>query len=89
VNLSAEQPDIGVVSPTDGKITLVTRIARLSLFGKKQDIGKVHVANMRVYAPKQVTLQADGTKITAQEFSFKTLPGRLRVITGRERKFVV
>lgn len=89
INLSAELPDVGVVSPTDGKLTLVTRLARLALFGKKQDVGKVHVANMRVYAPKQVTLQADGKKIIAQEFSFRTLPARLRVITGRERKFVV
>lgn len=89
INLSAEQPEVGVVSPTDGKITLVTKLSKLALFGKKQDIGKVHVTNMRVYAPKQVTLQADGAKITAQEFSIKTLPGRLRVITGRERKFVV
>ncbi len=88
-NLSAEHPDVGVISPTDGKLTLVTRLPKLSLFGKKQDVGKVHVASMRVYAPKQITLQADGAKITAQEFFFKTLPGRLRVITGRERKFVV
>lgn len=89
INLSAEQADVGIVSPTDGRLTLVTRLPRLSLFGKKVDVGKVHVQHMRVYAPKQVTLQADGTKIIAQEFSFRVLPGRLRVITGRERKFVV
>lgn len=89
INLSAELPDVGVISPVDGRLTLVTRISRLALFGKKIDIGKVHIANMRVYAPKPVILQADGKKITAQEFSFTTLPGRLRVITGRERRFVV
>ncbi len=89
VNLSAQHPDVGVISPTDGALTLITVLPRFSLFGKKQDVGKVHAATLRVYAQKTISMQADGKKLQGQEFVFRTLPGRLRVITGRDRKFVV
>lgn len=89
VNLAGQDPEYGIVSPTDGMLTLVTRLPRLSLIGRKADIGKISFRYGRIYAQKPVTMQVDGMKIQAQEFDIRTLPGRLRMITGKQRKFVV
>ncbi len=88
VNLTGQDPDVGVISPSDGMLTLVTRLPRFSLLSRKVDIGKIPFRSAHVFAPKPIKIQVDTATFQAQEFTFKALPGRLRVITGKQRKFV-
>lgn len=85
-NLTA--PDAaGAVSPTDGRITLVLRHPKFSLFSRKETFSKIPLTKMRIFAQRQVTMLADGEKIIAQEFAVQALASRLRVIAGKGRKF--
>lgn len=81
--------DVGVVDPTDGKMTFVTRLPRLSLFKKKEDVGTVHVKRARLSFPTPRKMSVDGEEIESQDFDIRAIPNRLRLVTGKERKFLV
>lgn len=80
--------DIGNVDPTDGRMTIVTRLPKLSLFRKNEDVGVLHLkrAHLSFSAPRTMTV--DGEKIEAEHFDIRAIPNRLRLVTGKDRKFV-
>jgi diacylglycerol kinase family enzyme len=83
----AEPDDAGAVDPTDGKLTLVMRLPRFSVFKKKEDIGIIPVRKVRFFARNGAKMNVDGEEIEAQEFDVRAIPGRLRLVTGKARKF--
>lgn len=83
----AQPDDAGAVNPTDGKLTLVIRSPRFSLLKKKEDISVIPFRKARFFARGGAKMSVDGEEIDAQEFDVRAIPGRLRLVTGKERKF--
>lgn len=83
----AEPDDAGVQSPVDGRLSLIQRISRFSLMGKKQDVGIVPFKECFVQYTEPVTAVVDGDPIEGKDFAFRVVPKMLRVVTGRTRKF--
>ncbi|MFZ2681599.1 MAG: diacylglycerol kinase family protein [Patescibacteria group bacterium] len=80
--------DAGVTDPTDGKLVLVVRQSRFSLFGKKTSLSKVPFKHAHIFLDKHINLLLDGgEKLQAKEFDIRAIPGRLRLVTGKTRKF--
>lgn len=79
--------DAGIADPSDGRLTIVMRHPRFSLFRKKEDISKLHVKKARLYAERHLRMLVDGEEIQAKEFDLRSIPGQLRLITGKERRF--
>lgn len=79
--------DAGIADPSDGRLTIVLRHPRFSLLRKKEDLSKLHVKKARLYAERHLRMVIDGEEIQAKEFDIRSIPGQLRLITGRERKF--
>lgn len=80
--------DVGTVDPTDGRMSFVTRLPRLSLFKRKEDVGILHVKRARLSFPQARKMTVDGEIIEAEHFDIRAIPNRLRLVTGKERKFV-
>ena len=81
-------PDEIITNPTDKRLDLVIRQPHFSLFGRKSDISHLLIKRSRVVTDKHLTLTLDGgEKIQAQDFDIRAIPGRLRLITGKDRTF--
>lgn len=85
-NLSAPD-EAGVVDPTDGKLSLVIRVPRFSLLKKKEDISIIPFRRARFFAEDGASMTVDGEEIEAREFDVRAIPGRLRLVTGKDRRF--
>ncbi len=85
-NLSAPD-DAGSVDPTDGKLALVIRLPRFSILKKKEDISVIPFRKARFFSRSGAKMSVDGEEIEAQEFDVRAIPGRLRLVTGKDRKF--
>ena len=80
--------DAGVTDPTDGKLVLVIRQTHFSFFGRKLDLSKVPFKRLHLFTDRHVNMSVDGgEKLQAKEFEIRVIPGRLRLVTGKERKF--
>ncbi len=77
----------GIADPTDGRLTIVLRHPRLSLFRKREDVSKIHIKKARLYAERHVRMLVDGEEIQAKEFDIRSIPGQLRLVMGKDRKF--
>jgi len=80
--------DIGSVDPTDGRMTMVTRLPRLSLFKKKEDVGVLHLKRAHLSFSQPRTMIVDGEEIQSEHFDIRAIPNRLRLVTGKDRKFL-
>ena len=80
--------DAGVTDPTDGRLALIIRQSRFSLFGRKTELSKFPFKRLRLFTERHVNLVVDGgEKLQAKEFEIRVIPGRLRLVTGKGRKF--
>ena len=80
--------DAGVTDPTDGKLTLIVRQSQFSLFGSKAHVSKLPFKRAHLFTDRHVNMFIDGgEKIQAREFEIRVIPSRLRLVTGKERKF--
>lgn len=79
--------DAGLVDPSDGRLTIVMRHPRFSLFRKKEDLSKLHIKKARLYAERHLRMMVDGEEVQAKEFDIRAIPGQLRLITGKDRRF--
>jgi diacylglycerol kinase family enzyme len=80
--------DAGVTDPTDGKLSMIIRQSRFSLFGSKTSLSKLPFKRAHVFTERHVNMLLDGgEKIQAKEFEIRAIPGRLRLVTGKNRKF--
>lgn len=84
----AHPDEMGVVDPTDGKLSLVTRLPKFSLLKKREDVGVIPFKKARFFAKGGAKMNIDGEEIEAQEFDVRAIPGRLRLVTGKNRKFL-
>lgn len=80
--------DAGATDPTDGKLSMVIRQSRLSLFGRKTSLSNLPFKRAHLYTERQVNLLLDGgEKLSGKDFDIRAIPGRLRLVTGKGRKF--
>ncbi|MEK7183558.1 MAG: diacylglycerol kinase family protein [Patescibacteria group bacterium] len=80
--------DAGVTDPTDGRLSLIIRQSHFSLFGKKSELSKLPFKRAHVFTDRHINMFLDGgEKLQAKEFDIRAIPGRLRLITGKGRKF--
>jgi diacylglycerol kinase family enzyme len=80
--------DAGTTDPTDGKLSIIIRQSRFSLFGSKHSLSKLSFKRSQVFTERHVNMLLDGgEKIQAKEFDIRAIPGRLRLVTGKSRKF--
>jgi len=80
--------DTGVTDPTDGLLSLIIRQSRFSLFGRKSELSKVPFKGIHMFTDRHINLALDGgEKLQAKEFDIRAIPGRLRLVTGKDRKF--
>lgn len=79
--------DAGIADPSDGRLTIVFRHPRFSLFRKKEDFTKLHVKKARLYAERHLKMMVDGEEVQAKEFDIRAIPAQLRLITGKDRRF--
>ncbi len=80
--------DAGVTDPTDGRLMLVIRQRHFSLFGSQTRLSKLPVKRVHIFTNRHVTLLLDGgEKLQAKEFDIRAIPARLRLVTGKDRKF--
>lgn len=85
-NLS-EPDDAGVQSPVDGRLSLIIRVAKFSLFGSKTHVSIVPLDELTVQCERMVEVSVDGDPLEGKDFVFRVVPKALRVVTGRSRKF--
>lgn len=87
-NLALADEDVPAADPTDGRVELVVRAGRRSWFGKKNVAStRVPVQEARIKTHQQSKISIDGEEFQAKEFHVSVIPGHLRVITGKGRKF--
>ncbi len=80
--------DTGLTDPTDGRLSLIIRQSQFSIFGKKTQLSKVFLKRGQLFTHRPVSLYIDGgEKIQSKEFDIRVIPGRLRLVTGKARKF--
>lgn len=80
--------DAGVTDPTDGKLVFVIRQSHFSFFGRKSEVSKIPFKRAHIFTDKHVNITIDGgEKLQGKEFELRAIPGRLRLVTGKERKF--
>lgn len=83
----ATPDDAGMQSPVDGRLSLILRLPKFSLFSKKVSLGIVPFATLRISYESSVTAMVDGEAFNGKEFVFRVIPNALRVVTGKGRKF--
>lgn len=87
-NLAVADEHVRSANPTDGKLEIVVRGTGKGWFGKKSNsVTIVPVEEARIKCSKPVTLRADGEAFEAEEFRITVIPNRIRLITGKTRKF--
>ncbi|MFA6131019.1 MAG: diacylglycerol kinase family protein [Patescibacteria group bacterium] len=75
-------------NPTDGKIEIVIRNEGRSIFGHKSLATLVPLKQAVISTGgTTVDLTVDGELFEGEEFHVSVLPSRMKVITGKERKF--
>ncbi|MFH1712052.1 MAG: diacylglycerol kinase family protein [Patescibacteria group bacterium] len=87
-NLALSDESVRAANPTDGKLEIVIRAPERSWFGKKRtSVSVVPVKQATIKSEQPMTLTVDGEPFEAKELLIKALPGQLRMITGKGRKF--
>lgn len=80
--------DAGVTDPTDGKFHVVARQSHFSFFGSRKETSIFQTKKCHVFTDRHVPMLLDGgEKVQAKEFEIRAIPGRLRLVTGKGRKF--
>jgi diacylglycerol kinase family enzyme len=87
-NLALADDTVRAANPTDGKLEIVIRGGGGGwFFRKKHSTTILPVEEALIQSKKPVILRADGESFQAKEFRVSIIPNRIRLITGRERKF--
>ena len=87
-NLALADEDVPGANPTDGKLEIVIRGQGRAWFSRKTpSTTLVPVEEALIQCEKPVILRADGEAFEAEEFRVSVIPNRIRLITGKDRKF--
>ena len=80
--------DAGVTDPTDGRLMLVARQSQFSFFGTRKERSVFQTKKCHLFTERHAHMLIDGgEKLQAKEFEIRAIPGRLRLVTGKGRKF--
>lgn len=87
-NLAASE-EFGTANPTDGKLEFILQTPCRTWLVKKTDktttIPFTHIL-IKSAAPMRLTV--DGEEISGTEFDVKVLPRQMKIVTGKERKYI-
>lgn len=87
-NLAASE-DLGTANPTDGKLELVMQTPVRSWLMKKTDkTTSIPFTHILIKSPSPMQLTVDGEEISGTEFDVKVLPKQMRIVTGKDRKYL-
>ncbi len=87
-NLAASA-DLGTANPTDGKLEFVMQTPERTWLVKTVDrVTSIPFTHLLLKSASQMRLLVDGEEISGTEFDIKVLPRQMRIVTGKERKYV-
>lgn len=85
----ADSSDFGVSDPTDGRLEFVIYTPKRAwLSSGNETVSKIPVKNLSLSSETSMTLVVDGESISGTEFDIKVLPKQIRIVTGKERKYI-
>ncbi len=85
----AQSTDFGAANPTDGKLEFIMKTPRRSwLIKKVEAVSTVPFTHLQIRSNDLITLQVDGEKLEGNDFDIKVLPRQIRIVTGKDRKYV-
>jgi diacylglycerol kinase family enzyme len=84
-----QSDDLGAADPTDGKLEFVMRTPRRSWLIKTVDaLTKLPFTHLQLKSADTMSLLVDGEQLQGTEFDIKILPKQIRIVTGKDRKYV-
>jgi len=87
-NLALEESGIRAANPTDGKLELILQVQSRNWFGRKRNrVSIVPVKELLLTSNEEMQVVADGESFEAKELRVKVIPGELKLITSKDRKF--
>lgn len=87
-NLALADEAVRAADPIDGQLEIVIRTTQRSWFGKKKPTATVvPVEEAIIKSEKNMEVSIDGELFDGSELHVKVVPGQLRLITGKTRKF--
>lgn len=87
-NLALADDEVRAANPSDGKIEVVVRNNGGGWFSRKKSSASiVPVEHAYITSEKIMEVQVDGEVFEGNELDVSVIPGRLRVVTGKDRKF--
>lgn len=87
-NLAASE-EFGTANPTDGKLEFIMQTPRRSWLVKTTDqVTAIPFTHMFLKSPLSMRLVVDGEEISGTEFDVKVLPKQMKIVTGKERKYL-
>ncbi len=85
----AESDELGAANPTDGKLEFVMKTPRRSWLIKKTDeVSTVPFKKLQLKSSEMMSMLVDGEKLEGTEFEIKVLPRQVKIVTGKDRKYV-
>ncbi|MBU1126411.1 MAG: diacylglycerol kinase family protein [Patescibacteria group bacterium] len=86
-NLADADDEVPAAKPTDGKLEIVLRTPSKSWIKSKTGVTLVPVGHATISCDAPIQISIDGELFEGEEFHIEVIPNRLKVVTGRERKF--
>lgn len=87
-NLAASA-EFGAANPTDGKLEFILQTPERTWLMKKIDrVTSISFTHMLLKSQVPMRLFVDGEEISGTEFDIKVLPKQMRIVTGKERKYL-
>lgn len=87
-NLALADENVRAANPTDGKLEVLIRVQERKWIGKGAMHATIYpVKSVRIESTQSMNAAADGESFEANIFDAKVLPGALKIITGKGRKF--
>ncbi len=86
-NLADADTEVPAAHPTDGKLEIVLRTSQKGWIKTKVGVTLVPVTRATIVCDSPIQISIDGELFEGDEFRLEVIPNRLRVVTGRERKF--
>lgn len=85
----AHSEALGTADPTDGKLELVLTTPRRTWLVKTTDeLTRLPFNRILLQSTQPMTLSVDGDEVRGTEFVINVLPKQIRMVTGKERKYV-
>lgn len=86
-NLADEDDEVPAAQPTDGKLEVVLRTPKKGWIKNQTGVTLVPVEQATIKCDAPIQISIDGELFEGDEFRIQVIPNRLKVVTGKGRKF--